>query len=121
MNLAIKAIGLSTPEEQVMYASSFLIGNARLWLISTLDAGEVYQDWFALRDAVQAVYGPRHCDEQNRPSLFGARCHGSIESYINEFKRLSLQVPDLNELELAVLFANGLRGYARREVLKESL
>ena len=119
MNLAIKPIGFSTPEELVMYASSFLIGNARLWLISTLDAGEVYQDWLALRDALEAVYGPRHSDEQNRLSLFGARCHGSIESYITEFNRLSLQVPELDEHSKAVLFANGLRGYARCEVLKE--
>ena len=52
-----------------MYASSFLIGNARLWLISTRDAGEVCQDWFALRDALEAVYGPRHSDKQNRLSL----------------------------------------------------
>ena len=102
-----------------MYAASFLIGNTRLWLISALDAGEVYQDWFALRDALEAVYGPRHSDEQNRLSLFGAHCHGSIESYITEFNRLSLQVPELDEHLKAVLFANGHRGYARRDVLKE--
>ena len=66
MDLAIKAIGFATQEEEVTYASSFLVGNARLWLISNMEAGEHYINWPTLRNAIGSVYGPHLSNEQNR-------------------------------------------------------
>lgn len=119
IDLALKAIRFATSEEEVTYASSFLVGNARLWLISNLEAGEHYTSWPALRHALGSVYGPHYSDEQNRLNLFGVRQQGNIEAYITVFNRLSLQVPELDEHSRALMFVNGLRGNVKREVLKE--
>ena len=119
MDLAIKAIGFATKEEEVTYVSSFLVGNARLWLISNMEAGEHYINWPTLRDALGSVYGPHFSNEQNRLNLVSARQKDTVASFITDFNRLSLQVPELDEHSRALLFVNGLGGHLRREVLKE--
>lgn len=119
VTLALKSLDLGSPEREATYAASFLAGNARLWLISSLEAGEQFTDWPVLRDALGNVYGPRFDEEQVRLRLFSISCQESIDSYISSFSRLSLQVPELDERCRALLFVNGLRGRLKGQVLRE--
>ena len=57
IELALKSLELGSSDRKVNYAASFLVGNARLWLISSLEA-ETFPDWPSLRDALAKVYGP---------------------------------------------------------------
>ena len=70
VTLALKSLEIGSPYRQVDFASSFLVGNARLWLITTLESGQKFADWPALRDALGNVYSHRHDDEQVRLELF---------------------------------------------------
>lgn len=119
ISLALDSLELGSPEREVNYAASFLAGNARLWFISSREAGEQFRSWPALREALACVYGPRYSKELARLKLFSVSCQGSIDTYISEFTRWSLQVPELDEHSRALLFVHGLRGNMRSEVLKE--
>lgn len=119
LELALKAEALDKPEKEVDFAASFLTGNARLWLIAVLESGETFDSWQALKTALAKVYGPKFDQEQARVGLFTLKQRGSIQAYIADFTRLSLQVPELDELSRAVMFTNGLHSDFRQEVLKE--
>ena len=83
-----------------------------------LEAGTELEDWPAL-DTLARVYGPIFNPEQIRLCLFSLQERGTLDDYIREFPRLSLQVPDLDEHSRAVLFVNGLSSKLRGQVLKE--
>ena len=108
LELALKAESLAEPEKEVDFAASFLTGNARLWLIAILESGESINNWHELKTALARMYSPKFDQEQARVSLFTLKQRGSLQEYIAEFTRLSLQVPELDEYSRAVLFTNGL-------------
>ena len=119
VELALKCSPQGDPESQVNFAASYLAGNARLWLISSMEAGQQFSDWHSLKSALARVYGPHYDGERVRLDMFSIQQRGSIESYVTEFSRLSLQVPELDELSRALLFVNGLHGNMRTLVVKE--
>jgi len=119
MELALSTLGLSDPRQEVNYASSFLAGNARLWLMAALEAGEQFPHWYSLRKGLENVYGPRHNEEQSRLKLFALVQEGTVDTYIEEFTRLSLLIPALDEHSRALLFVRGLSRDLARDVLKE--
>ena len=119
VELALKCSPQGDPENQVNFAASYLAGNARLWLISSMEAGEQFSDWHSLKSALARVYGPHYDGERVRLDMFSIQQRGSIESYVTEFSRLSLQVPELDELSRALLFVKGLHGNMRTLVVKE--
>ena len=65
------------------------------------------------------MYSPKFDQEQARVSLFTLKQCGSLQEYIAEFTRLSLQVPELDEHSRAVLFTNRLHSVFKQEVLRE--
>ena len=52
VELALKCSPQGDPESQVNLAASYLAGNARLWLISSMEAGEQFSDWHSLKSAL---------------------------------------------------------------------
>ena len=119
VELALRAQAFDNKEREVNYASSFLSGNARLWLIASQESGETFEDWPALKSALAKVYGPQFDGEQARLGMFSAKQCASISAYTTEFLRLSLQVPEIDERSRALLFINGLQLEVRKEVMKE--
>ena len=65
------------------------------------------------------MYGPLHHQERVRLDLFAVRQHSSLESYVTEFSRLSLQVPEIDELTRGLLLVNGLHPSGKTRVLRE--
>jgi hypothetical protein len=88
-------------------------------LMSSLEAGTQFEDWPMLKAALAQVYGPMFDPEQVRLGLFSISQRESLDSYVRDFTRLSLQVPELDEHSRALLFANGLSPGLRGQVLKE--
>ena len=119
LELALKAESLAEPEKEVDFAASFLTGNARLSLIAVLESGESFTNWQELKTSLARMYSPKFDQEQARVSLFTLKQRGSLQEYIAEFTRLSLQVPELDEHSRAVLFTNGLHSKFKQEVLRE--
>ena len=77
-------------------------------MIAALEGGITYTDWPVLRNALLEAFGPTHDQERARLGVFSACQRGSLETYITEFTRLNLQVPELDELYRSFLFANRL-------------
>jgi len=119
VELALKALGLLDSGRMVDYAAAYLAGNARLWFISAIEGGVEFPDWPSLKDALAHVYGPIFDREQVRLDLFAATQRKDLDSYVTEFSRLSLQLPELDDHSRALLFTNGLAAELRAEVLKE--
>ena len=119
VDIALRALDFQDASVEVDYAAGYLTGNARLWLMAALEAGTEFENWPALKDALADVYGPMFDPEQIRLCLFSLQQRGTLDDYIREFSRLSLQVPDLDEHSRAVLFVNGLSSELRGPVLKE--
>ena len=104
VEIALNASPSRSPEDEVNFAASLLSGNARLWLMSALEAGDSFKDWPALRDALAEVYGPRFNSEQARLSLFALKQFRNVDHFTSEFTRLSLQVPELDDHTRALLY-----------------
>ena len=67
-------------------------------MIAALEGGITYTDWSVLRNALSHAFGPTHDQERARLGMFSACQRESLETYITEFTRLSLQVAELYEL-----------------------
>ena len=117
MELALRSLAFADPTEDVDYAIGYLSGNARLWVISALDGGTTYESWDALKKALTSAYGPVHDQERCRLNLFALRQASTLSAYVTDFTRLSLQVPDLDELSRTLLFVKGLRYNLKRQVM----
>ena len=105
--------------QEVDYAASFLDGNARLWLITSLEAGKLFSSWKDFKTALAEVYGPHHEQERARLQFFSLKQSGDLESFVAAFSRLSLLIPDMDEHSRAVAFLQGLAEPLRTEALKE--
>ena len=101
------------------YAASFLEGDARLWYIASQEVSIRFLDWPPLTTKLGKLYGLLHDKGQARNGLFSVPQCGELDSYVNDFSRLSLQVPELDEHSRAVLFAKGLANKLKSEVLRE--
>ena len=106
-DFALKTLAFEDVEESVDYAASFLQGNVRLWFIASQETSIQFLDWPPLRTKLGDLYGLLHDKEQARICLSSAQEGGELESYVNEFSRLSLSVPELDEHSKTVLFAKG--------------
>jgi|GEM_PF-5873018 len=118
IELAFRSLNFTEPSKMVDYATGYLTGNARLWFISSMDAGVTFQTWQELKEALRLVYGPVFDQERIRMDLFAIQQTGKVSAYISDFSRLSLQAPELDELSRAVLFVKGLRGDLKHQVLQ---
>ena len=85
IELALKSLELGSSDREVNYAASFLVDNARLWLISSLGA-ETFPDWPSLRDALAKVYGPNfqvpELDEHSRALLLTNGLYGDVREQV---------------------------------------
>lgn len=119
IELACRANEIREGTAQVDYATSFLQGNALLWLLACLDSGRTFPHWESLKTALGETYGPLDAEEDNRLALFSISQKGSLEEYIRDFTRLSLNVSDLDQHSRALLFVRGLSGSLRDDAMRE--
>ncbi|XP_065189469.1 uncharacterized protein LOC135820090 [Sycon ciliatum] len=119
VELALASWRFADPKREAEFAASYIAGNPRLWLMTSLEAGAAYPDWSSLKKALEAAYGVKYDQERARWSLFSLSQRGALGDYIAEFSRLSFLITDLDGHSRAVLFVRGLAPELRREVMKE--
>lgn len=119
VELALASWRFVDPGREVEFAASYIAGNPRLWLMTSLEAGAAYPDWQSLKKALEVAYGVKFDQERARWSLFSLSQRGALGDYIAEFSRLSFLVSDLDDHSRAVLFVKGLVPELKREVAKE--
>lgn len=104
---------------EVAFAVSFFTDNALRWFLLARESGTIFSSWSELKSALHGAFGPCNSDELNRLNLFDIRQTDSLERYETEFSRLSLSVPELDELSRTLLFLRGLRSELRSEASRE--
>ena len=119
MELGLRANRIVKEDHEVDYATSYLGGNALLWLISCSESGRKFADWTSLKTALDESFGPLGADEDNRLQLFSLTQNGPLDEYIREFSRLSLMVSGLDDQSRALLFIRGLSASLRYEAMRE--
>jgi len=119
VELALRVNHVPGGKPQVDFASSFLEGNALLWLIFNYESGTTFSDWLSLKTALANAFGPLQAEEDNRLALFALTQRNSLEEYVRQFSRLSLCVPDVDNHSCALLFVRGLQNELRVEALRE--
>lgn len=119
VELALRSNKISQGSRQVDFVSTLLEGNALLWLIACQDSTPPFQDWKSLRNALAETFGPMQSEEDNRLAMFALSQVGSLEDYIQDFIRLSLNVTGLDEHSRALLFVRGLQTNLRVEAMRE--
>ena len=119
VELGLRANRIVKEDHEVDYATSYLGGNALLWLISCSESGRKFADWTSLKTALDESFGPLGADEDNRLQLFSLTQNGPLDEYIREFSRLSLMVSGLDDQSRALLFVRGLSASLRYEAMRE--
>ena len=106
-------------QDQVDFASSFLEGTALLWFLSCLESRRTFANWAELKESLSATFGPLDEEEDDRLNLFALTQTGSLDDYIQDFSRLSLNVTALDEHSRALLFVRGLTDGLRADAMRE--
>ena len=119
VELGLWANRIVKKDHEVDYATSYLGGNALLWLISCSESGRKFADWTSLKIALDESFGPLGADEDNRLQIFSLTQNGPLDEYIKEFSRLSLMVSGLDDQSRALLFVRGLSASLRYEAMRE--
>ena len=72
-----------------------------------------------MKESLSATFGPLDEEEDDRLNLFALTQTGSLDDYIQDFSRLSLNVTALDEHSRALLFVRGLTDGLRADAMRE--
>ena len=119
VDLSLRTGMIKDGQDQVDFASSFLAGTALLWFLSCLESRRTFANWAELKESLSATFGPLDEEEDDRLNLFALTKTGSLDDYIQDFSRLSLNVTALDKHSRALLFVRGLTDGLRADALRE--
>lgn len=110
MELYFQLIRATHGQDQLLYALSLLRGDAQLWYSQKkiYEAQELPQDWDDFKVLLRKEFVPINSVIQARDKLASLVQGGSVTDYINEFRRLKLQIPDLSQGDALDRFVRGL-------------
>ena len=72
-----------------------------------------------MKTGLGEAFGPLNKEEESRLSLFALAQSGSLNDYIQEFTRLSLNISNLDQHSLALWFIQGLSENLRVDAMRE--
>lgn len=115
MDLYFQLIKVDHGQDQLLYALSLLRGDAQLWYsqMKVYEAEQLPQDWSDFKVLLRKEFVPINAVIQARDKLASLVQTGSITSYINDFRRLKLQIPDLSHGDALDRFVRGLNKVIR--------
>lgn len=110
MDLYFQLVKVTHGQDQLLYALSLLRGDAQLWFsqMKVYEAQQLPQDWSELKVLLRKEFVPINAVIQARDKLAALVQTGSVSGYINEFRRLKLQIPDLSHGDALDRFVRGL-------------
>ena len=104
-------------DEQVAFAISYLAGDARRWLLTYLAENERPKNWTTLKESLETAFAPRSEKRHYVGHLLNARQEGTLEEYIERFRRLCLYAgSEVSEVTRTLIFVEGLNEALRRHV-----
>ncbi len=111
MDLYFELVKIKHSQDQLLYARSLLRGDAQLWYsqMQVYEAGQLPQDWEDLKVLLRREFIPINSVIQARDRLAALIQRGPVSEYINEFRRLKLQIPDLSQGDALDRFVRGLK------------
>jgi len=107
-----------TDEVKINLASSLMKGNAASWWYMLVQSGNVPQAWVTFKEAVRREFVPQDQVRRSRDRLRELQQKGSVSSYLNIFRNITISIPNMSEDEKLDKFCAGLKPNIRLEVLK---
>jgi len=110
MELYFQLVRATHGQDQLLYALSGLRGDAQLSYSQKrmYEAEQLPQDWHDFKVLLRKEFVPINSVIQARDKLASLVQGGSVTDYINEFRRLKLQIPDLSPGDALDRFVRGL-------------
>lgn len=110
LELYFSLVKIDHPQERLLYALSLLRKDAQLWYsqLSTFNKEQAPQDWNELKVALRTEFVPIDAIAKARDSMATLVQTTTVNHYINEFRRLLLQIPDMSEGVAQDKFVRGL-------------
>ena len=112
-----EALAYVPGNDHVAFAISYLAGDARRWLMTHLAERGRPSDWKTLKDSLVTAFAPSSEKRHYLGQLLNSRQNGSLEDYIDNFRRLGLHVgTEASEVTRTLIFVEGLDDTLRRHV-----
>lgn len=102
-------------ETKVQFASSLLEENAARWYRLQIQK-KPFSSWKEFQDSILEFFRPVNATKVARDKLANLVQTSTVQSYVQRFTELCLDIPDLGEVEQLDRFIRGLRTEVRREV-----
>lgn len=112
MDLYFRLVKMNHGQDQLIYAMSLLREDAQLWLnrFPVISQGGLpAQDWGEFKVLLRQEFIPINAVIQARDQLAVLTQTGTVTEYINEFRKLQLQIPDLSLGDALDRFVRGLK------------
>lgn len=108
-------VKLTHGQDQLVYALSLLRSDAQLWYtqLTCYEADSAPQDWDDLKEQLRKEFVPINAVIQARDKLAVLTQKDSVANYINDFRRLKLQIRDLSQGDALDRFVRGLVKHIR--------
>jgi hypothetical protein len=110
LELYFSLVKIEHPQEKLLYAVSLLRKDAQLWYsqLNTFEKEHAPQDWDELKVALRTEFVPIDTIAKARDNMASLVQTTTVNQYINDFRRLLLQIPDMSEGVAQDKFVRGL-------------
>lgn len=102
-------------ETKVQFAASLIEENAARWYRLQIQKNS-FSSWKEFQDSILEFFRPVNATKVARDKLANLVQTNTVQSYVQKFTELCLEIPDLGEVEQLDRFIRGLRTEVRREV-----
>lgn len=105
-----------TSEEQTKFAATLLRGRADIWLRGLETSNSVPENWRDFKKALEEAFKPTQSLRLARDKLAALRQVGTVDDYVDKFRDVALEIPNLSPDEAQDRFERGLRSDIRAHV-----
>lgn len=111
VELYFDLVKIDNTQEKLLVGLSLLRNDAQLWHSQTMafDSAHAPQDWEEFKAALRNEFIPVDALARARDRMAGLTQVSNVTSYINEFRRLLLQIPDMTPGVAQDKFVRGLK------------
>ena len=93
-----------------------LTGNALIWWNALEDSGRAPTRWTNMKIAIEEKFQTVNETKRATDKLYNLRQTTSVQNYIADFSRLTMQIPNLERNETFCLFFRGLKWEIQNEM-----
>lgn len=118
VELYFNLVKIDNTQEKLLVGLSLLRNDAQLWYsqMMAFDSEHAPQDWEEFKAALRNEFIPVDALARARDRMAGLTQVSNVTSYINEFRRLLLQIPDMTPGVAQDKFVRGLKSSLRHAV-----